>query len=168
MHISIPGKYNYSKLLAAGCLSILMIAAGCNNQNSQTADSQQKDAKQVPPHKKGERQCYNLMERGDTIVISINWLDSSKFTGSMRYQLHEKDRNIGTLEGVLKDSILLADYQFSAEGMTSRREVAFKPIADYLVEGYGDITPDSSGFKFADPSSLKYDLNLKIHKVNCL
>lgn len=154
--------------MAAVTMLMLLTALSCNSQNGSGSENHRQVFQQASTPTAGEKQCYNLMEAGDTIVISLNWQDSGKFTGSMRYQLREKDRNIGTLKGRLRDSVLLADYQFNSEGMNSRREVAFKMISDYLVEGFGDVTPDSSGFRFTEPLTLRYDLNRKIHRVNCL
>lgn len=146
------------------CLGLLLSSCGGGGQASDKKQAEQKTTQPVP----GEKECYNYMAGGDTVVLTLKWLDSNRFTGSLMYSLKEKDRNVGSLEGQLKDSILLADYQFNAEGMTSTREVAFKKIADYIVEGYGDVTPDSSGFRFTHPDSLSFDLNRKYQKVNCL
>jgi len=150
-------------IAAAGLLSL----TACANQGREKSAAGGQSTSPVIP-KAGEKDCYNFMLGGDTVVLTIKWLDTSRFTGSMLYQLHEKDRNIGSLEGRRIGDLLLADYQFSSEGMQSKRQVAFKRIQDYLVEGYGEVTPDSSGFRYSHPDQLNFDLNRKIYAVHCL
>lgn len=146
---------------------LLLLGACGNSRNNNGKDSSGAVTAHGHLVTPGQKQCYNYMVNGDTVILTLLWLDESKFTGSMVYRLREKDGNIGTLQGQLRDSILLADYQFNSEGVTSTREVAFKQIADYIVEGYGEVISDSSGFKFKDPANLKFDLNRKLQKVNC-
>lgn len=161
-------RKNISKLACLTVLCLVLIIVGCSGNQSDNEPVNPADSNNNELPKAGEKQCYNYFENGDTIILTIKWLDANKFTGSMVYRLKEKDGNIGTLKGQRKDSILLADYQFNSEGVTSVREVAFKQIEDYMVEGFGNVTPDSSGFKFTAPDSLQFDLNLKLQKVKCL
>ena len=44
----------------------------------------------------------------------------------MLYQLKEKDRNDGTLQGTINGDTLIADYTFSSEGMLSEAGCLFK------------------------------------------
>ncbi|SEA48776.1 hypothetical protein SAMN05192529_12242 [Arachidicoccus rhizosphaerae] len=134
----------------------------------ETADNHNGSLSGTHTPEPGQKDCYNFMVNNDTVIITIKWQDTTRFTGSMLYQLHEKDRNIGSLEGSRVGDLLLADYQFSSEGMQSKRQVAFKRIQDYLVEGYGPVTADSAGFIFSDPRHLNFDLNRKIQAVRCL
>lgn len=158
-------------------LLFCIVSVGCKNASSEgeqtgaklhpAAEDSLGIAARVQP---GQQECYNYMVNGDTVVLTIKWLDSNRFTGTMRYQLKEKDRNIGTLEGKRTGQILLADYTFSSEGLTSKRQVAFKKMADYLVEGYGAILSDSASgeVRFSQPDALHFDLNRKIQQVTCL
>lgn len=154
------------KFLMAVLLVGLTACSGGDGRKTGPPDSSPASEDITP--KPGEKDCYNFMVDNDTVVITIKWLDTSRFTGSMLYQLKEKDRNIGSLEGIRKGDLLLADYEFSSEGMQSKRQVAFKRIQDYLVEGYGEVWSDSSGFKFREPGLLNFDLNRKIYAVRCL
>ncbi|UAY55645.1 hypothetical protein [Arachidicoccus terrestris] len=167
--MSISNKKNVlPALLFYLCLGFVWGACTGNDSGSGKNKNDGQLAHKNETPKVGEKECYNYIVNGDTIILTLKWLDTSKFTGSMVYRLKEKDGNIGTLEGQRRDSILLADYRFSSEGITSTREVAFKKIADYMVEGFGDVSADSSGFKFTSPDSLTFDLNKKLHQVNCL
>lgn len=170
MTMSVSNKKNVwlPGLLFCLCLGVLWGACTGNNSGSDNNKNNGQLAHKNETPKVGEKECYNYIVNGDTIILTLKWLDTSRFTGSMVYRLKEKDGNIGTLEGKRRDSILLADYRFSSEGTTSTREIAFKQIADYIVEGFGDVSPDSSGFKFTSPDSLIFDLNRKLHRVNCL
>lgn len=164
--------------LLCGCLLLISGAlfTGCGGATSPDEEPHKQEAASLPSpasqnqvvHQKGQKECYNMMVNGDTVVLTVKWLDTTTFTGSLLYQIHEKDRNIGTLEGKQIGSVLLADYVFQSEGVTSTRQVAFKQLGDYLVEGYGPVVYESNNVRFERPDSLTFDLHRKLMQVKCL
>ena len=158
-------KLSLSAMRPGLALWLGLLFAACGNHQPGAAPGH---GKKMALPGAGEKQCYNYIVNGDTVILTLKWLDSIRFTGVMVYHLKEKDGNIGTLEGQRKDSILLAQYQFRSEGKISSREVAFKEREDYLVEGFGDQRVDSTGTRFKRPVALTFDLNRKLQAVKCL
>ncbi len=88
--------------------------------------------------------CYSYVLKGDTIILNLT-RKGDAVTGTLLYHLNGKDRNTGTLKGLMKDDILLANYSFMSEGIRSVRQVAFKFKDQSAVEGFkegglGDTT----------------------------
>jgi hypothetical protein len=74
----------------------------------------------------------------------------------MLYQLKERDRNNGTLQGTIKGDTLIADYTFSSEGMVSVRQVAFLKQQEGLREGFGELKQKNNQWVFANPRALQF------------
>ena len=87
-------------------------------------------------------------------------------SGNLTINLFEKDKNNGALNGIIKDSLLIADYTFQAEGMTSVREVVFKINGNELYEGYGEVTENGDKVSFKNISQLQFH-NYAFTKVSC-
>ncbi|HEX2534289.1 MAG TPA: hypothetical protein VHK69_11160 [Chitinophagaceae bacterium] len=100
--------------------------------------------------------CYEMVFKRDTARMQLELRDST-ITGTLEYRLYEKDRNTGTLKGVVRDSLIVADYTFSSEGSTSVREVVFRIEDTALVPAHGDIEERSGRLVFRDRSRLQYE-----------
>src|SRR5882757_5341997 len=68
--------------------------------------------------------CYYSARNRDTVFLHIN-VAGNKVTGDLEYNLYEKDKNKGSIQGMLKGDTLIAEYTFLSEGIESVREVAF-------------------------------------------
>lgn len=110
--------------------------------------------------------CYSWVVNRDSALLKLDVTDD-RVTGSLEYNWYERDRNAGTLQGVVRDSMIYADYTFRAEGMTSVREVAFKIKGDSLVEGYGDFDTDSDTIRFKDKAQLQFQDDRAFVKSAC-
>ena len=102
--------------------------------------------------------CYEMVKQRDTAYLQLK-TNHKKVTGTLRYNIFEKDSNKGDISGTIQDSLIRAFYTFQTEGVTSVREVVFKIEQGKLVEGMGTVVvrndsafflKDSSGFRFAD------------------
>ena len=67
----------------------------------------------------------------------------------------------------MKGDVLVADYRFQSEGMTSARQVAFKKQGDGFVEGFGEVFTDSNGVQFKSVDSLQFNSNMPLVEVPC-
>lgn len=103
--------------LLSGLLYALFSCQPSKNESAQTADTETDSSASVV--------CYQYAANKDTIRLHVN-RTGEKVSGTLLYSLYEKDRNQGTIAGTLKGDLLLADYTFQSEGMTSVRQVAFK------------------------------------------
>jgi hypothetical protein len=110
--------------------------------------------------------CYAIQNGKDSASLSIELRDST-VSGNLVYLLHEKDSNRGTIKGVLRDSLIYADYTFSSEGMTSVREVIFKVQPDQLLEATGDRTEQAGRIVYTKSTALNFSVMPPFRKVAC-
>jgi hypothetical protein len=110
--------------------------------------------------------CYAYDAREDKVYMQLDQ-SGTKIKGTLRYNLNYKDSNDGTLEGRLQEDLLIADYTFQSEGVTSVREVVFRREGDTWVEGYGDVEEKAGKIVFRDVHSLKYTSTIRLQPVSC-
>jgi len=108
--------------------------------------------------------CYGVKQ--DTARLQLLIKDSI-ITGHLNYNWHEKDNNTGTIKGVIRDSLLLADYTFQSEGMISVREIIFKIAPGKFQQAIGKMEEKDNKQVFKRPLQLKYDSNLIFFKTLC-
>lgn len=108
---------------------------------------------------------YLYQKEGDTISLQLQVKDS-KVTGELVYKLKEKDANTGTIEGEIKDNVIIALYTFQSEGTTSVRQVAFKFTDKGVVEGYGAVEEKEGKVLFKDINTLNYTDEMILLKQN--
>ena len=113
-------------------------------------------------------ECYSSIKSKDTITMDLKIDKDLSIVGNLCYRFFEKDKNDGTVVGKLQGDTLIADYTFMSEGVTSMRQVVFVKKGNTYVEGFGDITTDSSGkVTYKDLKTLKFGDSVVLTKVNC-
>ena len=144
-------------LILAGLL------ASCNSQekNTEETTSQQADKK-----KPSLINCYSYASEADTVTLTVIHAGDS-IRGSLVYNLKEKDKNTGTIQGLMKGNILVADYTFLSEGIQSTRQIAFKFEGDSFVEGYGESFSQNDRVYFKNPDSLNFSSSVKLTEIVC-
>lgn len=140
---------------------LIVALSSCQTGNNETA--QRTEAK---TDSSASVICYQYAANKDTIRLKLNQLDNI-VSGTLLYSLYEKDRNQGTLTGTLKGDLLVADYTFLSEGVTSVRQVAFKRKDNGWVEGYGDVTVKNDTVFFQNVDSLQFNDSFELGKVAC-
>jgi len=110
--------------------------------------------------------CYEMTMKRDTASLHLTIQDTT-ITGKLNYRWHDKDHNTGTIKGFLKDSLIIADYTFESEGMTSVREVVFKLKGDTLIQGFGDLEEQEGKIIFTNRERLQFMNENPFLKVNC-
>jgi hypothetical protein len=141
-------------------VSITYATISCNNQapaSGPGAGTEQKS----PAH------CYSYIRNNDTIILKT--IDVNGFmTGTLEYYLYQKDKNGGTIQGRLKDGILIADYTFISEGVQSVRQVAFKQSGTSFIQGFGETTDDNGKIIFRSIDSLNFDNPVILKETECV
>jgi hypothetical protein len=99
--------------------------------------------------------CYGWIAGEDTATLQLT-VTGNKVSGDLIYDWSEKDRNSGKLQGVLQDSLILANYTFLSEGVSSVREVVFKIKGDSLFEGSGNVDASKDTIKYKNITKLKF------------
>ncbi len=95
------------------------------------------------------------IEQKDVYTIHIVSQEGKAVSGNLSFKNYEKDSSSGTFVGTYENGILLADYTFNSEGMTSVMQVIFKKVDDGFVRGYGPV--DTEGTRFTDLGAIIYD-----------
>lgn len=161
------------KLKTCLIASVIMYCTACND-NTNTQQQTTEPAKDTPAHDAATTNtpipldgCYRLAANADTVMMRLNMKDSL-VSGDLSYRLVGKDRNDGSIKGVLRDNLIIANYTFRSEGMMSVRQVAFKLSGTSLVEGYGDIDTKGDTVKFKDVNNLTFQDNRPLTKYPCI
>jgi len=113
-----------------------------------------------------DKSCYAYIKNKDTVSLSLTKAGNA-VTGELNYNFYEKDKNSGTIAGVIKGDTIIADYTFNSEGISSVREVIFIKKGDVLAEGYGPAEEKSGKTVFTDKTKLKFDDYIKLSPIPC-
>lgn len=161
-----------NKLMNKIFLLFILVAAGCNSENNpeSSASSTNVDSSSVNDNAgvitTNISGCYASNVKKDSSLLKLTISDTS-VTGELSYHLYEKDSNSGTIKGLIHDSLIVADYTFQSEGMTSVRQVVFKMNNDTLVEGFGDIMMKGDTAEFKNISDLQFQNDRPFLKTAC-
>ena len=137
----------------------LGLVASCNNQPQNSKNNK-------PPNRTGDLKCYSYINNKDTVLLKTKYTGDS-VTGTVVYNFFEKDKNTGTIQGQINDDLLIADYTFISEGMSSVRQVAFKKSGNNFIEGYGDIEDINGKIVFKNIDSLNFNHSMVLKEVDC-
>lgn len=110
--------------------------------------------------------CYRYATAADTVILKLVRIGEN-VTGTLAYQFKEKDSNKGTLQGSIKNDLLVADYTFMSEGTQSVRQVAFKQSGNTFTEGYGESVDANGVSKFKNLDSLDFSSSFKLQETAC-
>lgn len=148
-------------------LAIYILLASCKNE---------KDTKSLNPDEPEvtnevvaleKIECFSYIGERDTIFMSIHIKNDSIVEGELTYSLYEKDKNKGTLRGILKGDSLFADYEFSSKGKTSTREIFFLKTEKEVIEGYATVKKSGNKSVFSN-KNFTLKKNMPLNRVDCL
>jgi len=153
--------------LAAG------LAAGCSSdqKGTATADSNELIAEDTTftataPAGGETTECYAFVKNRDTVAMTLH-VKGEEYTGELRYNFYEKDKNSGTFSGEMKGDTLISEYIFDAEGLRSVREAVFLRKDGKLYEGFGETEEKSGKVRFRDRSKLDFGNAVVLSRVSC-
>ncbi|MEO7523324.1 MAG: hypothetical protein ABIT58_04480, partial [Ferruginibacter sp.] len=121
-------------------LLFILFAVSCNSQSDKENSSGENNTDSNTVTEKNDAMapdisgCYAYHVKQDSALLKLD-ISGTNVTGTLSYHLYEKDNNAGSINGTLQDSLIIADYTFESEGMTSVRQVVFKINSNTLVEG---------------------------------
>lgn len=140
------------------CCGLLI---SCNNKTEEKKNTDSNDEESDSPVL-----CYSYQNSKDTILLKVIPLGES-VTGTLVYVLDGKDKNTGTIQGVVRGDLLVADYTFMSEGIRSVRQVAFRKNDNFYVEGYGDIVTGGDRVTFQNTDSLWFNDSIRLMETEC-
>ena len=147
------------------CLFIaLALLAACNSEptTSKPAPEEQPNTASAD----SLMHCYQYANQGDTVTMKLIHMGDI-VTGTLIYQLKEKDSNKGSITGAIHNDVLVADYTFMSEGTQSVRQVAFKQSGTAFIEGYGESADENGVAKFKNLDSLHFNSSIKLQEMSC-
>jgi hypothetical protein len=139
----------------------LLLSCNAQQEDAEKQGAQQPDAKTPSPIN-----CYRYATEADTVILKVVHIGTS-ITGTLVYNLKEKDSNKGTIQGAMRGNVLVADYTFMSEGIQSIRQVAFKLEGNTFIEGYGDSFNENEKMKFKNLDSLTFSSTIKLSEMAC-
>jgi hypothetical protein len=131
----------------------------CNNQPQESKVS-------IPSSKTSPLNCYKYINSNDTIILKTIYINGF-VTGTLVYNLYQKDKNMGTIQGQMKGELLIADYSFISEGVQSVRQVAFKKHGKTFIEGYGETEYKKGKTTFKNIDSLDFNHSIVLSGIDC-
>ncbi len=111
-------------------------------------------------------ECFQYLGEKDTVQLTAH-IDGTKVTGTLDYVLFEKDNNNGTVEGEIRDSLMILEYVYMSEGVTSKRQVVFKNTDEGWKEGYGEMKEVDGILVQKNIDSLDYNNSYSLFPVPC-
>ncbi|WP_131535708.1 hypothetical protein [Pedobacter nototheniae] len=139
-----------------------MASCQSNTKNNNQTDSTVAKTDSIAP----ATECFLYAKNRDTASLKLN-INGNVISGDLSYNLFEKDKNTGKIEGVVKGDTLIANYTFKSEGMESVREVVWLKQADKLIEGFGEVEEANGKVKFKNINKLKFGDAIQFSKTNC-
>lgn len=152
-----------NKLLTMLCMGALMV--GCNN-NDTVAPASGEDNISKDSAMAAIAGCYESVNNQDTISMSLKVKDDN-VTGTLSFNLMEKDKNIGSIEGKIIGDTVFAHYKFMSEGTESFREVVFVKKGNALVQGFGPVDESNGKVVFKKRSALVFEDANTLTKTPC-
>ncbi|QNA42777.1 hypothetical protein [Lacibacter sediminis] len=154
------------QLIKALPILLSLFVFSCNNE-TEKADTKT-DTIAVPPTSADDPAhfCYEFINNRDTVMLELVVGPDDMVSGDLLYQLAGKDRNKGTIKGVLHNDTVLADYTFMSEGKQSVRELTFLKKDSSLTEGYAAMEEKDGKMQFKSGVIPSYN-GLKLILTNC-
>ncbi len=147
-------------------LAFFTLSISCKEASKTEAESLQTQANENSSMKI-EEHCYMFAKNKDTIKLILKE-NKTLVTGKLFYNLFEKDASHGSFEGVMKGDTLYADYDFEAEGTTSKRELIFLKKGNTLLQGYGDMEVDAQNTTvFKNNAKITFDEQFPLTSIAC-
>ncbi|GGE50873.1 hypothetical protein EV200_10292 [Pedobacter psychrotolerans] len=137
-----------------------MMACQSNNTKTTSTDSK------VAETDTNLKQCFQYINKKDTASLNLV-TNKGTVNGVLSYNLFEKDKNNGSVAGIVKGDTIIADYTFQSEGTTSTRQVVWLKKNDQLIEGFGDVEEVKGKMKFKNTSSLRFDQSIVFKRFIC-
>lgn len=150
-------------LIAA--FATLSAACSSNSETEKAADSTI-TAETAVVAAAESRTCYVHNENRDSIYLDLH-TKGEQVSGTLNISLYEKDRNSGTVTGVMKGDTILLDYTFQSEGMQSVRQVAYLQKDGKLIEGFANVQEQNGKTSFKSLSDLKFDDHVVLEQSDC-
>jgi hypothetical protein len=138
---------------------VAFVIVSCSNSEQKT--------NQTGEIRRNEKLCFLMtdgLKNEDSTSLNIH-IQDTLITGEFNYIPYEKDAAIGTISGVIKDSIIECVYTYSQEGEEFKENQIWKLKGDKILMKSAPAILDEQGNIAYDSS--KYDFNIILNKIDC-
>lgn len=142
------------------------LIASCQSNTTKTTTSTDSTLNTVVDTSKNSDQCFEYIKNKDTATLKLVTTNNT-VSGDLTYKLYEKDKNNGTITGIVKGDTIIANYTFQSEGMASIRQVVWLKKDGKLIEGFGESEGVNGKMKFKNIGQLKFENSLEFKPVDC-
>lgn len=153
-------------LLSALLLMLFLSVVSCNNETEKAITETDTLAPQPISAEDPAHYCYEYITSHDTVQLELVIGPDDLVSGDLLYQIGGKDRNSGSLKGVIQLDTILADYTFMSEGRQSVREITFLRKDSSLTEGYAAMEEVDGKLQFKAGVIPQYN-GMKLLLRNC-
>jgi hypothetical protein len=109
--------------------------------------------------------CYKYSNLNDTIILKLIHVGES-ITGALAYKMPQKNTSKGTIQGHMDGDVLIATFTPFIDS-TTPRQIAFKLIGNYFVEGFGETYIENDRILFKNRNELHYNDTIKLKEYVC-
>jgi len=137
---------------------LLYVCSSCTNNTDNTkANSKSQNASPI--------NCYKYESAKDTITLKLIHVGES-ITGTLAYNMPQKNTSRGTIQGYMDGNVLIATFTPFIDS-TTPRQIAFKLVHDYFVEGHGEMYMQDGQILFKNRSELQFNDANKLNEFVC-
>ncbi len=147
-------------------LAVILCAACNSNEGDQKQTGNGTDKRAKAPEPVASVNCYSGVSNRDTVLLNVTTIDKA-VSGNLVYDFFEKDKSTGTFTGEMHGDTLLAEYVFSAEGVSSARQVVFLKRGNEYVEGYAEMKQEDNRLTFKDINTVDFSRGIVLKQVTC-
>jgi hypothetical protein len=137
------------KSVSLFCGSMLLLAACGKTTEKRGPVSDALDASAA------QERCFRQITGHDSLLVHLT-IVGNDVTGTLRWLPAEKDKMVGTLNGVLQDDTITAVYSYQAEGTNAREEKILRLTADSLFIKHGELIDQNGTWVLKDKLAAQF------------
>ena len=130
------------------CGSLLLLAA-CGPSEKRSAVSDAMEASSA------QELCFQNITGNDSLLVTLTIIGND-VTGTLRWLPAEKDKMVGTLDGILQNDTITAVYAYQAEGTNAREEKIFHLTTDSLFIQHGELFDQNGTWVIKDKRTAQF------------
>lgn len=99
--------------------------------------------------------CFQDITGNDSLLVQLT-IVGNDVTGTLRWLPAEKDKMVGTLNGILQNDTITAVYSYQAEGVNAREEKIFRLTTDSLFLAHGELVDQNGTWVLKDKHTARF------------
>ena len=146
------------KLIFLQTTLLYLLVSCANNTNNAKSDN-------AEPKPSSPVNCYRYSNSKDTITLKLVHVGAS-ITGTLAYEMPQINTAKGTIQGHMENDLLVATFTPFVDS-TTPRQIAFKLVGNYFIEGVGETYEENGKTSFKDRNELHFTDRIKLIEFDC-